>query len=497
VTVLVVVVIPTPHTGGSMSVHPLLAAIATMPDVPLGPVLTQIWHLAERTGDTEVMRTVASRDGALPSEVVERLRLRKEPVLRIAYLSRNDISDTERSSLLAAEKRSDVFAGLIAAAKENGPLAERLKEQFDSKPTKVLARQMLRDDFGDADLRFECLRTLAGEKNPPDWLWRKFRSIVAANTADTARSEELVRILPVGLLVSLDMRVLGEEAQLHLIERFVSYASQDESWFVDWEARRLVRSISEFLIAASALPDLSDAVVNALDALSTAEWLEEGDRIAGALAGRRATMSNSVDDLRLQARSATGTKVNDLIELALADRTSGSETLIQGLLENPAAWSHAQFSGLVSHVPPAFLVKAVQATRSHDLMARLWAIDPRVIPEACWEHVDEQQKLVERLVVATLAKDEENIYRIQDHLALLLTKGVSDAAVGRLPLRVISEYYGYRRYHSSVLQAAAPQVVRLQMEALGENPGYWENFNNLADGWSGSLADLLEAARNL
>lgn len=478
-----------------MPVTPLLAAVARMSEVVPGPVITQIWKLAEGSGDADVMCVLAGRPGQLPSEVVERLRLRKETEIRIQYLSRTDLTDEERTTLLESEKRSDVFAGLIAAAKENQPLAARLSAQFAAKPTKVLARQMLRDDFGDASLRFECLRVLAGDKRQPDWLWYKLRKVVEENAKDAARAAMLVDILPVSLLLHLDMAFLDEASQLTTIDRLAGFASRncDSN---EWESRRLCHSVCRYLVGASALPGLSDAVVTALDALATAEWMDEGGRIAGALAGRRAMMDDSVDEQRLVSRSASGARLDDLVKLALVDNTHSSETLVQGLLENPLVWAHAEFHALVSKAPVACLVKAMQATRSHDLMSRLWMVYDRNIPDACWEHVDDPHVLNERLVFETLAREDQP-YRVQNAISNLLERGISDEAVARLPFAVIAENVYYRRYSSPVLEAVAPQLVRLQMGSLGENTQFWENFNNLSVDWSGTLGELLEAATTL
>lgn len=479
-----------------MPVTPLLASIANMPDVAPAAVIVQIWGLAENSADLALMCDLAGRPSALPDEVVARVRLRKEAPVRIAYLSRADLSDDERAALLGAEKRSEVFAGLIAAARGNEALASRLAEQFKSKPTKLLARQMLREDFGDADLRFECLRTIVGEKNPADWLWRKMRSIVVENASNVSRSTELAETLPLDLALFLDFGSLIESAQLRIIERLATRAAAEYPTKV-WESRRFVSNVSNYLVAASALPGLPDTVVEALDAVATSEWINDGDRIAGALAGRRAVMQDSsVDDQRLAARSASGAKLDGLVKLALADNTSGSETFIQGLLENPLAWSHASFGDVVSSASPAFLVKAVQATRSHDLMSRLWRLGHHHIPDACWEHVDDLQGLTERLVFETLA-NELHPYQAQGLIASLLARGISDDALGRIPYGIIAgSHYSYR-YRSPVLEEIAPQLVRLQMEALGENSQHWENFNNLAGDWSGTYRELLDASRNL
>jgi len=481
-----------------MAVNELLAALAAIPDVVPGPVVNQIWRLAEGSGDVSLMRVLASRTEALPPAVVERLRLRKETEVRIAYLSRSDISDAERAELLAAEKRSDVFAGLIEAAKGNEALAGRLSAQFAARPTKVLARQILRDDFGDAALHFECLKVLVGDRQMPDWLERKLERIVRGCSSDKERAATLVPLLPIPMLLSLQIGVLDEDQQLELIGRLAAFGSggHDRS---DWSRRRLLANISEYLVEASALSGLSDRVVTALDSLSSASWVYDGGRIAGALAGRRAMMGDSVDERLLVARAATGRKLDDLVKLALvecAKHSTRAESLVQGLLENPAVLGHAGFRELVEGAPPACLVKAMQSTRSHDLMSLLWGISEDRIPEACWEYVDDPMALTERLLAETVARTEHP-YRMSGLVSILLARGVSDAAVARLPLPVLVERGYHWRTSSQVLESAAPQVVRLQIESLGENPLHWENFNVLANGWTGTLGELLAASKNL
>ena len=481
-----------------MPVNELLAAMATLPDAVPGPVVSQIWRLAEGSADAELMRVLASRPGPLPAEVVERLRLRKETEVRIAYLSRPDISDEERSTLLESEKRSDVFAGLMQAAKENDALAARLSAQFMSKPTKVLARQILRDDFGDPALHVECLRVLVNDRQMPDWLFRKLEKLVVACSSDAVCAASLVPLLPVPLLVSLEMGVLPEDAQLELIARFAAYGSGHYDNY-DWNQRRLRSRVNEFLVEASALPGLPDRVVEALDELSKAEWVTVGEQMAGSLAGRRAMMGDSVDEQRLTARSSTGRRLNDLVKLALVEcskQSATEESLVQGLLENPAILLHEDFPMIVSASPPAYIVKAVQATGSHDLMSALWRICDERIPEACWGYVHDSTALVERLLEETLERNEHP-YRTNALVAALLGRGVSDAAVARIPFTVFTDRVYRWRGSSPVLDAVAPQVVRLQIEALGDSPQLWENFNSLADGWTGTLGELLAASKNL
>lgn len=481
-----------------MPLSPLLATMAGMPEVESSPALEQIWMLAETIGDVDTMHAMAERPSPLPPGVVERLRLRKEAPVRIAYLSRPDLSDDERSSLLSEEKRSDVFAGLMLAAKQNEALATRLFEQFKARPTKVLARQFLRDGVGDSSLRFECLKVLIGDRRPPDWLSRTFKKIVEENLHDHSRTSVFAEILPVSLLIHLDMAHLEPGAQVRVLERMASFASQVGERPV-WEVRSLLGYVSRFFAVASTVENLSNDTVRLLDELSSSEWLVDGDQIAGALAGRRALLDDTVDEKRLRARSASGEDLEDLVRIAVLGEGPGNEPFLQGLLENPSIWDHPRFADVLGKANPALVVKAVQATKSHEFFAGLWKMGgPRHIPDACWDLVDNGEVLRERLLRETLATSESAPrFHVESAVLELTTRGVSDDAVGTIPYDVLGTERIYRHYQPALLKVIAPQILRLQLRELGENAQHWENFNNLSHGWSGSLMELLEASKRL
>jgi len=469
-----------------------------MPEVESSPALQQIWVLAETVGDVDTMRAMAERSSPLPSGVVERLRLRKEAPVRIAYLSRPDLSDDERSALLAEEKRSDVFAGLMLAAKQNEALAARLVEQFKARPTKVLARQFLRDGVGDSSLRFECLKVLVGDHRAPDWMLRTFKKIVEENLQDRSRTSVFAEILPIGLLVHLDMSHLEAGAQVRVLERMASFASR-ASDRPAWEVHSMLGYISRFFAVASTVGNLSDGAVRLLDDLCSAEWLMDGDQIAGALAGRRALLDDTVDDKRLRACSASGDDLEDLMRIAVLGEGPGNEPFLQGLLENPSMWGHPRFADVLSKANPALVVKAMQTTKSHEFFVSLWKVGgQRQIPDACWDLVDNGEVLRERLLRETLATSESTVQFFVDGAILELTRrGVSDEAVGTLPYDALGTERIYRHYQPALLRVIAPQILRLQLRELGENTQCWENFNNLSHGWSGSLMELLEASKRL
>jgi len=483
-----------------MPVHSMLAALAGFPKEVDAAALLQIWTLAERSGDEKTMCTIAQSEEALPTEVLDRLRLRKETGIRVAYLSRRDVPDEERARLLAGEKRSDVFAGLIGAAKGNDELADRLLIQFRVKPTKVLARQMLKDGFDHGDSKYECLKVLVADNRPPDWLRRDFTEIVRKNAGDPERAKELAGILPAWLLCQLRLEVLDVESQLLVIAKLAEFGGTDhDRW--DYESRRLVVTVSRYLVTAAALPDLDDRVVSALDMLSSAPWLEEGERIAGALAGR--TARNRTDDGSRphRARTATGKALSSLVDIAVTGSGPANEELLQSLLENPEVYTHKDFERIVLLAQRATLVKAMQSCRSEELMVALWSVLDSNVPEACWLHLDDHRSTVDRLarsaIAEMVAKNQFQYSYLSRGLVTLLELGATDELVGDLPFTLFESHGNYNRYPSPVLTAVVPQVVRLQLANLGDNPQHWENFNNLAPDWSGSLLQLLQAARSL
>lgn len=482
-----------------MAVHALLTALVQHNKEGIDPaVVENIWVLAERYNDVATMVTIVSRPGDVPAAVLDRARQRKEVEVRVAYLCRPELPGAERMELLAAEKRAEVFAGLLTTASGNAVLADRIVEQFRSKPTKVLARTLLRGRFAHDGVDFDCIKVLASERTMPDWMSRTMRQVAEKYQGDATKGEIIAEVLPIPLLVDVDLTALTPSAQGKAITRLAAYASA-ETGHRNWETRHAISRACRSMLVLAGVDNLDPAVADLLDPLSTCEWFEDGEKLAGLLAGRK-TASGPVDDKYEEAKTATGARLYHLVQMALIANDFTSNVTL-GLLENPQCLLLDEFAELIERAGGAVLVKALHATRSSELLVRIWQAHGSRTPEACWDHVADRDAVVRSLVADTVAKmvaeNSTNPYGLfGSNLSFLLNLGVSNDVVASLPFATLdSGAYSWR--YNVMLEAVSSQVVALQLEHLGNDQQAWENFNNLAQGWSGTLGELLSAAKSL
>lgn len=482
-----------------MAIHGLLAALVRHSQTDVDPIVVEnIWVLAERFGDKETMVEIISRPGPVPAVVLTSARNRKEVNIRVAYLCRTDLDGAERMTMLSAEKRSEVFAGLLRTAKDNTALADRIVEQFRAKPTKVLAKTLLRESFEHDSIDFDCLEVVAAERNMPDWLSRSIRRVATRHQSDATKSLALAKVLPPALLAEMELTELAPDAQLVAIDRLSAFA---EATYQErhWETRYTIAKTCRGLIALAAVETLDSRVIDQLDALSTAEWLEEGEKLASLLAGRKTSVT-PVNDQRSEASTATGPRLAHLLQVALSGNASNANLLL-GLLENTSCWALPGFEDLLSRAGGAALVKAMHVTRSDELMTLIWRQLNTNTPEGCWEFVTDSKTLVEKLINETVtqmvADNNINPYGfLGSQLTTLLGLGVTDDLVASLPFSLLNASMTYWRYNA-VIEATAQQIMSLQIQHLGSDQQAWENFNHLAGDWSGSLGELLATAKTL
>jgi hypothetical protein len=478
-----------------MPINATIATLLTGNDVP-AEYLEQGWSLAERSGDDVVMREVLSRDTALPSSILERAKLRKEPSVRIAYLVRPEVSNEERAALLESEKRSAIFAGLVGIADEKPEVLAILLGQLRKKPTKILADALLRGGLKDVDMRYQCLKVLLQGGKTSVWLRDHSHKIIGENTANSERLSEMIEILEIPLLLNLCSAAikLTPQQALRLLERVETYGSiPHDRW--DYEADRCKRRLSNYLLELSELTTLSAEVSAKLYSVAAQDWVTEGEAILHRLANASARLDEHVDELRERGRKATGVSLNKL--LASPERHANTPSLLQGLLENKAAWSHPGFQQLLGVVQAPSIVRAMQTLRSPEYLQSVWETLRTETPEACWEYVDNSEIIAGELTTNLLERfdDESRWGTDRRDLAYLLTVGVPDSVVLQLPVSMLqvrrygTHYYGY----SDVLSAVTEQVIALQLRYLGTNSQYWENFNTLIEDWSGTLEELLDA----
>lgn len=473
----------------------LLSAIAESDTDVDAAVIEHVWTLAASCGDDKTMVSILSRRQGLPESVLVSARSRKEVDVRVALLSRADVDSSVLLDLLSKENRSDVFAGLVKAAATNENLASQIAQQFQSKPTKVLARAILHDGLTCDGVDFDAAMLVCTDGNQPDWLSRAVTSTSKRYLSDEARALRAADVLPFDVLTELDLIQMPAEARLRAVSRLANHAALAAEGRTDWRTRHRISLVCRKFLELAAASELSPELIAALDAVSSKDWFEDGHRLAGILATKQSG-TVAVTDSRAAGRQATGKQIDELVDLVLASRNPDMQV---GLLENPVITTHKQFNSLVEHTDHASLVKAVHSVRSADLLGGIWRVLGARTPEDCWVSVDNRDELLLECMRAALAEmitsgDMSPYGRGSSEVSYLLDRGVPDKAVGMLPMSVLGTSARWR--YNRVLNSVLPQVVALQLKHL-TTPQAWENFNNLADGWSGSLAELFDAASSL
>ena len=483
-----------------MTVNQLLSSLAFHKDAD-DTLLDNVWALAERSNDVELLVMMLEQAVRVTDQIRTAAVARKEAEVRIAYLGRVDTASEDRARLLEAERRSEVFAGLMTVAKSNADLGTRLAEQLAEKPTKVLARVVLREEFDVKDSTWIALRAVSSDKKMARPLEHKVVRAAARFASDQDRCAEMVGFLPDQVLITLEAATIPGVARLQYLERLYEIATHEAPRW-DWDLRHRASRASVKILEFAQITDLASDVLVKLSELSGTKEFETAEPVAAVLAGRLALVTTGEERYRLQGLNATGADVGRLIEFALASSSSDADQVTQGLLENSATWQHPKFEELVRDASPAVIVKAMACSRSADLLVKVWPLRHQQMPEECWNFIDDRPAVIARMV----ADEIENIgsatdsFRWGNHRLLdLLELGVDTSVVAALPFVAftagVSHYYRWST--PRIVDIVGKQVQELQREYLGSDPHLWENFNTLAASWTGSLGDLLDASRTL
>lgn len=115
--------------------------------------------LASKAKDLDVLALLAARPDA-PKSLLEKYRLDKRPGVRVAYLTRPDLSEATLIAELASESRAGVLSEVLKASPSNTVLRSSVEKVFLSKPTKALAKVLI--DSADPEVQLKCVLLLDG-----------------------------------------------------------------------------------------------------------------------------------------------------------------------------------------------------------------------------------------------------------------------------------------------------------------------------------------------
>lgn len=494
------------------NLHPFFTSIlAPRHDDTVKPspsYLEKVWHIAEKCGDVATMCDILKSDKLTPA-VLDRARLRKEEDIRVLYILRQDTPAETIKSLLENEGRSDVFAGLVRAGRENKVLHDILVDKIVAKPTKILAREMVACRFPNDRAAMAALKVLTDDHRVTDVVRSSKNSLIkdlltkedyAGEVIESMTTEELVTAISDHRFDSCEK--LSTDNLHKLSTKLMTTAQTMDLAHV---SRHFVRYLLETFIQVAGNPKTSTDTFKLLNSIEHSTWFGKFSKMgeyASHCSRLQTVMSSSSmtisvgasDDVYEQAKCAKDSEFESLIEVTVA--SAKSSNVLEGLLENPRVLTHSLIGPLLRLSSPTNLVVAMERTRSNELFKAIWRDRNIGIPLKCWEALDDAQAVVMDLSKEVYSKGptKDPFSRGRDIEALFVFV-MPEQAILDMPWDIIES--NCTRYSTILSAAMREKIMDLQMRSLGTCPEHWETFNSLAHTWQGTFGSLLQTSVKL
>ena len=457
----------------------------------------KVWLMAENSQDVVLMNSILKLATLTPL-VLTRAAAHKEASLRVSYLLREDTSVDTIQFLLGPERRSDVFAGLVVACKNNKVLSDILVAKMIEKPTKILAREMIRERIADPRAQIAALSVLSGDKNLPDRLISSKVTMIKNLLASSEHSSQMVTILTAKELVGGDYTSLSSKDLYALVVKLVSAArSHDERTL----GRYYVRFMLDSLMAIANNPNTDEKTYKYMAKLSEDVWFQTALAASDLhsyclqfqtiMSSSALAMSvSTVDEVYDKARTVKGAELAFMIDLALASKQS---SMLEGLLENPDALLSDKFTEVVQASSPTNVVMSMSRTNSPELFKAIWREKLSGTPDKCWEYLLDADAVVVELSKSVYSSiGSKPTYTISRDMEALFAFTAPREALANMPWSVVCNELRY----SPVLASAKVRntLMQMQLESLGSSIEKWETFNNFALTWTETFGSLLDAA---
>lgn len=518
------------HRSDNSSFHESLQKFALCKPQPDDVVVENIWRLAESLNSAATMVQLVKSLTVLPSSVLLAARSSQDVAVRVAYLSRNDVSLSERTAIFADEGRAEVFIDMITESNyivkkryrwqspdeveedipaPNTGLADILYNRLMTKPTKSLAKAMLSQRFAYKDSAYISMCLILGDvltAAPGKSTYAKCTQIVQARIKEVIqesiefpeRLSDMVGFLPTDLLIAIDAGGLTPSDLSRYIDSIACGART-----TDANTKMLV---SKMLLKISKFPNLVCADIVALDDAATEDWVTGGNDLVGNIAAQVKSFDIPLDSQRLYARSVDGATLTSMLESYLENKSFAKRATCLGLLENERVYTHPLGGQFITKTPQILWVKAICATNNDALIEAVWNIFGVETPNICWEHASDLPSLLTRCAYSSLAKVHADDMSAPPRPKLLEEKpGYSTTIVDTGTARIRILLYlappadvvinlPWDILKDRLPASSLPAMTQLQLSYLGNDFHLWENFNLLASEWPGSFKDLLQAS---
>lgn len=487
--------------------HPLFGAqIAQSGQDKLHPDIADVlWTMAETAGDTDALVTLLNN--AATAKIRAAAVKRKEVPIRIAYLCHPQTTNDERAELLEHERRADVFAGLIQAARQDDAVKDRLAAQLKARPTKALAKAMINGGFDHAETMVSCIKLLHTTKLSDPQTDRLHR-LIRRHSKDAAWRPELIETLQVPHLLEINTEQLTAAEQARYAQKLTGWLAEHAAGGrPSWETMRTIAATERALVALCDHPDLDPDVATELMALEDAPHVSVDTRgkVSAVLCARGVTTETAITGggaLVERALTANGEELERLVRYLLDSGTANQE-MVEALLCNPALLTHPEAVEVMDTAQTRALRAAMNRTRSATLFRALFHVHGDTFANTSWDLLDNPQQTAIDLLVElghTQHTKSRNRYYGGAKEALYLLERFKDPEVLlATPWPVLEPLLrGWNSHH--MISVIGERLQTLQRDRLGVTDadiGKWHQFGTLAGDWSGTVDELLYAAANL
>lgn len=475
----------------------------------------RVYDLATSTKDQPLLLNLVRRSDA-PEDLLETYRTDKRVEVRTAYLTRPDLSPDHVAAELASEKRAGVLVALVKGGQASEGVLELVEATFMAKPTKSLAEAFAACSHSTISLPtartvLAVLMSSMGRSTRPVFtgIQRLLERVLDDLEASVllARTPNLSAAFIQALLARnhLPLEVVGEllpvgmsAQKSDLVARFLS---------VDRVADHLRSTLKRFpeegpAVVASLLEahpswcaldqgryDL-EATLLELGTVPSAPSEEGKNRMVA----HQALVSTSAVELSSVLATLTCTAPSGVLT------SVGPERLAQNPHLDPADAALAFDLVAARSGSRSALRTLVLTSKSPDLAVRLVKMSPAnldtEVVALCADPSGTLRALGEKAhadyVEALKAREYWRLDIATDRLVSLLTQDCFDpvVAVEFLP------WSAFQNGTSGDSGVHALVASRLSSE-LGSSAAAWETFAGLADGFEGTVAELLEVAKTL
>ena len=464
-------------------------------------VLRGAWHLAVRSKDIEAMATIASAEN-IPDDVLKAVESRNEIPVAVSYLTRSGLDLEERRARFRAEERAGVLAGALSSDSLTDDDRIIIAAKLVAKPTRTLSEAVIMSGNLPLDATVVAISQLDSRTNSlTDEQSKYLRKAVMRVASDPIWSLEAAKVIN----------------DTGLAQRFIeSHPPLDEDSFTEFFARTYEPRIKEWAEVASKssargrvtslLRDVLGqerdyhptlilaAIQRHLDTETAAQvWTD----LVGAT--RAASDTSDTSDYSKRMLAASTTNDEAVLEELVTEAIGGQSPLIAPLIDNPNL-PFRLLSQLGVHVDDRYIIRALASHPKCEETATLvytLAFD-RAVREDKWkafETPEAGKAKILKIFSDNWSRTPNSTYSSESRQLLSCVEEIEDQEVlGDLPWDFVRQMLS-SGYGSS--QKLAQIACKVQSDALGSDMKKWETAEVLANQFSGSLRELVNAAAAL